>query len=145
MKLQPNYIKLRKKHLRQPHGIERRRHILRIGVYGLKALQLGFISSNQIETIRRTLNKKLKVEDTNRVRRRFSRVWTRIFPDVPVTSLGAESRMGKGKGSTESWTCPVKPGQILFEFSGTTDSTAIDILRYVSVRLPIRVKLVYII
>jgi ribosomal protein L16/L10AE len=37
-----------------------------------------------------------------------------------LTALSPESRMGKGKGSVYTKSCYVKPGQILFEFSGVS-------------------------
>ena len=50
--------------------------------------------------------------------KRQGRVWTRVFPNIPVSKKPTEVRMGKGKGSPEFWACRVKPGRILFEVDG---------------------------
>ena len=50
--------------------------------------------------------------------KRQGRVWTRMFPNIPVSKKPTEVRMGKGKGSPEFWACRVKPGRILFEVDG---------------------------
>ena len=44
--------------------------------------------------------------------KRQGRVWTRMFPNIPVSKKPIEVRMGKGKGSPEFWACRVKPGRI---------------------------------
>jgi len=39
--------------------------------------------------------------------KRQGRVWTRIFPNIPVSKKPVEVRMGKGKGAPEYWACRV--------------------------------------
>ena len=46
--------------------------------------------------------------------KRTGKVWTRIFPNIPV-SKNNQVRIGKGKGSPEYYACRVKPGRIIFE------------------------------
>ena len=41
------------------------------------------------------------------------------FPDKSVTARAEESRMGSGKGAVDYWVVVIKPGNILFELSGT--------------------------
>ena len=53
--------------------------------------------------------------------KRQGRVWTRIFPNIPVSKKPVEVRMGKGKGNPEFWACRVKPGRILFEVDGVSE------------------------
>ena len=53
--------------------------------------------------------------------KRQGRVWTRIFPNIPVSKKPVEVRMGKGKGAPEYWACRVKPGRILFEIDGVSE------------------------
>ena len=41
--------------------------------------------------------------------------------------------MGKGKGSVDHWTCPVKPGRIIFELESENEELArkaLDLARY---------------
>jgi large subunit ribosomal protein L16 len=60
----------------------------------------------------------------NRHVKRSGKLWIRIFPDTPVTSKPAETRMGKGKGSPEEWVALVKPGRVLYEISGVPENVA---------------------
>jgi large subunit ribosomal protein L16 len=48
--------------------------------------------------------------------------------------------MGKGKGQPEHWVATVRPGNILFELDGVTESVARESLRLAATKLPIRTK-----
>lgn len=69
-------------------------------------------------------------------------MWIRIFPDKPITSKPAETRMGKGKGSPEHWVAVVKPGKILFEVQGVAEEVARKALKLASNKLPVKTKIV---
>ena len=73
------------------------------------------MTNRQIEAARVALTRHIK---------RGGKVWIRIFPDKPVTKKPAETRMGKGKGSPESWVAVVKPGRVMFELEGIDRKTA---------------------
>jgi len=103
------------------------------GEYGLQALEAGWITSRQIEAIRRSIVRQM---------RRRGKYWVRIFPDKPVTAKPAETRMGKGKGSVDHWVAVVKPGRIIFEISGVPDEIALEALRSAGYKLPIRTQVV---
>ncbi|MCH8183587.1 MAG: 50S ribosomal protein L16, partial [Proteobacteria bacterium] len=74
--------------------------------------------------------------------KRSGRVWIRIFPDVPVSAKPTEVRMGKGKGSPEYWMCRVKPGRIMFEVDGVSDTVAREAFDRGSAKLPLKTKVV---
>ena len=74
--------------------------------------------------------------------KRQGRVWTRIFPNIPVSKKPTEVRMGKGKGSPEFWACRVKPGRILFEVDGVSETVAREALYKASAKLPIKCKFI---
>jgi large subunit ribosomal protein L16 len=74
--------------------------------------------------------------------RRRGKYWVRIFPDKPVTSKPAETRMGKGKGDVDQWVAVVRPGRVLFEISGVDDDTARDALKLASYKLPIKTQII---
>ena len=74
--------------------------------------------------------------------KRGGKVWITIFPDKPITSKPAETRMGSGKGNPEGWVAVVKPGRIMFEIDGVDDETAREALRLASNKLPIKCKIV---
>jgi len=71
---------------------------------------------------------------------RGGKVWSRIFPDKPVTSKPAETRMGKGKGNPEGWVAPVKPGRVLFELEGVPEDVARRAMQLASAKLPVKTK-----
>ena len=113
--LQPTRTKFRKAHKGRIHGNASRCNAMNYGSFGLKAIQPERIISRQIEAARVALTRHMK---------RQGRVWTRMFPNIPVSKKPTEVRMGKGKGSPEFWACRVKPGRILFEVDGVTEEIA---------------------
>ncbi len=132
--LMPKRVKYRKQMRGRMKGMARRGAEVHFGDYGLQALEPAWISARQIESSRRAMV---------RAMRRRGKVWIRIFPDKPITKRGAESRMGKGKGSVEYWAAVVKPGRIMFEIGGKVDKdTAVEALRKASYKLPIKTKIV---
>merc|ERR1712096_62928 len=99
--LQPTRTKYGKAHKGRIHGKASRGHLMNYGAFGLKALEPDRVISKQIEAARVALTRYMK---------RQGRVWTRIFPNIPVSKKPIEVRMGKGKGSPEYYACRVKPG-----------------------------------
>jgi large subunit ribosomal protein L16 len=74
--------------------------------------------------------------------RRRGRYWIRIFPDKPVTAKPAETRMGKGKGAVDHWVAVVKPGRVMFELSGVSETIARQALDRASYKLPIKTQII---
>ena len=75
--------------------------------------------------------------------KRTGKVWLRIFPNIPVSKKPTEVRMGKGKGAPEYWVCRVKPGRIIFEVDGVSESLLLRIALYkASTKLPIKTKFI---
>jgi large subunit ribosomal protein L16 len=103
------------------------------GQYGLKALECGWITNRQIEAARIAMTRHIK---------RGGKVWINVFPHKPVTRKAAETRMGGGKGSPESWVAVVKPGKVMFELAGVNESVAREAMRLASHKLPIKTKFV---
>jgi large subunit ribosomal protein L16 len=131
--LQPTRTKYRKAHKGRIHGKASRGNLMNYGAFGLKALEPDRVMSRQIEAARVALTRYMK---------RQGRVWTRIFPNIPVSKKPIEVRMGKGKGSTEYYACRVKPGRILFEVDGVTEEIAKVALYKASAKLPIKTKFI---
>ena len=48
--------------------------------------------------------------------------------------------MGKGKGAPEEWVCVVRPGRILFEMEGVSQTEAREALQLAASKLPIQTK-----
>ena len=131
--LQPVRTKWRKAHKGRIHGKACRGSLMNYGTYGLKAMEPERIIGKQIEAARVALTRYMK---------RTGKVWLRIFPNIPVSKKPVEVRMGKGKGSPEFWVCRVKPGRIIFEVDGVTESVARVALYKASTKLPIKTKFV---
>ncbi len=131
--LMPKRTKFRKMHKGRNRGIARRGSTISFGDYGLMALDAGWLSSRQIEATRVAITRHMK---------RVGQVWIRVFPDKPITMKPAETRMGKGKGAPEYWVAVVKPGRILFEINGVTNTVAKQALSLGAAKLPLRTRIV---
>ncbi|MBA3946837.1 MAG: 50S ribosomal protein L16 [Herpetosiphonaceae bacterium] len=134
--LMPKRMKYRKMHRGVGKGtrIAGRGTTVAFGDVGLMALDSSWVNSRQIEAARRAI--------TNYVKR-GGKVWIRIFPDKPVTTKPAETRMGSGKGAVEYYVAIVKPGRVMFELGGVRQDVAEEALRRGAQKLPIKCKLVY--
>lgn len=131
--LMPKRVKRRKVFRGRMKGTAQKGNTVTYGDYGLVALEPAWITSNQIESARIAINRKMK---------RTGKVWIKIFPHKPVTQKPAETRMGAGKGSPEYWVAVVKPGRVMFELTGVDEETARDAMRLAANKLPIKCKIV---
>src|ERR671935_726479 len=131
--LAPKRVKHRKVHRGRRAGLSRGQTSVQFGEYGLKALESGWLSNRQIEAARIAMTRKIK---------RGGKVWINLFPDKPVTKKPAETRMGKGKGSPETWVAVVKPGRVMFELAGVAEPLAKEALRLAGQKLPVKTKVV---
>ena len=131
--LSPKRVKHRKTHKGRMRGMAHRGSKVSFGEYGLQALEPTRISNRQIESARVALTRHIK---------RGGKVWIRIFPDKPITSKPAETRMGKGKGAPEGWVAVVKPGRIMFELEGVDETTAQRAMELAAAKLPIKCRFV---
>ncbi len=131
--LQPKKPKYRKQHKGRIHGKAKGGTEISFGTYGLKALVPDRITARQIEAARRAITRHMK---------RQGNVWIRVFPDIPVSKKPLEVRMGSGKGSPEFWVARVKPGRILFELDGVSETTAREALELGAAKLPLKTKFI---
>ena len=133
MPLMPTRTKYRKVQKGRIRGKASRGNKVSDGEFGLQALEIGRITSNQIEAARIAMTRYIK---------RGGQVWIKIFPDKPITKKPAETRMGKGKGNPEYWVAVVKPGRVLFELEFGQRDVAIESLKLAAQKLPIKVKII---
>ena len=129
----PKKVKHRKQFRGKRGGVATRGQALAFGAYGLKAMERGWITSRQIEAARRAMTRHMK---------RGGKVWIRLYPDRVVTKSPDEVGMGGGKGSPDHFVATAKPGTVIFEIDGVTDSVAREALRLARHKLPVKVKLV---
>src|SRR6056297_1054668 len=131
--LMPKRVKHRKQFKGRMRGTASRGNQLSFGQFGLQAVECGWLSSRQIEAARRAMTRYIK---------RGGKIWIRIFPDKPLTKKPAETRMGKGKGSPDSWVAVIRPGMILYEMQGVDEETAREAFRLGAHKLPMKTKFV---
>ena len=131
--LAPKRVKRRKTHKGRMRGQAHRGAKVSFGEYGLQALEPTWITNRQIESARVAMTRHIK---------RGGKVWIRIFPDKPITSKPAETRMGKGKGNPEGWVAVVKPGRMMFELEGVSEDVAKRAMELAAAKLPIKCKFV---
>ena len=131
--LMPKRVKYRRVQRGRMKGKATRGNKVNYGEFGLVAMEPGWLTSNQIEAARIAMTRYTK---------RGGQVWIKIFPDKPVTSKPAETRMGSGKGSPEYWVSVVKPGRVMFEIAGVGEEVSREALRLASHKLPIKTKIV---
>jgi len=131
--MMPKKVKYRKQQRGRRAGKAWRGSDISFGDYGLKALEVAWVTDRQIEAARVAMTRSIK---------RGGKVWIRLFPDKPITKKPAETRMGKGKGAPEQWVAVVRPGKVLFEMEGVDRATAFSAMRLAAHKLPIRTKFV---
>lgn len=131
--LSPKKVKHRKVFKGRSRGVAFRGSSIAFGEFALKATVCGKMTAQQIEAARITINRTMK---------RGGKVWIRVFPDKPITKKAAETRMGKGKGSPESWVAVIRPGMILYEIGGVTEELAIEALALAGNKLPFSTKVI---
>jgi large subunit ribosomal protein L16 len=131
--LMPRKVAHRKHHRGRTRGNASGGVELAFGEYGIQALEPGWLTARQIEAARIAMTRAIK---------RGGKVWINVFPDKPVTKKPAETRMGSGKGSPEGWVAVVRPGRVMFELAGVSETLAREAMRLAGHKLPVKTKFV---
>jgi len=131
--LSPKRVKYRKRQKGRMRGLAQRGSKVSFGDFGLQATECGWLTARQIEAGRIALTRHVK---------RGGQVWIRVFPDKPLSKKPAETRMGKGKGNPEKWVAVVKPGRVLYELEGVSESMAREAFRLAGHKLPLATRFV---
>lgn len=133
MPLMPKRVKFRKQQRGWLGGLATRGNELAFGDYGLKAADRGWFTAIQIEAARVALTRHVK---------RGGKIWMRVFPDKAYSKKPAETRMGKGKGAPEYYVAVIKPGRVLFEMGGISETLARSAMRLCAHKIPFRTRFV---
>jgi len=131
--LQPTRTKWRKQHRGRRNGTPQSGSQIEFGDYGIRALEAAWLTSRQIEAARRAIVHYVS---------RGGQVYIRVFPDKPVSSRPAETRMGGGKGAVDHWVAVVRRGRILFEVGGIPGNLAQEALQRAVQKLPMPAEIV---
>ncbi|UCR88574.1 50S ribosomal protein L16 [Mycetocola spongiae] len=129
----PRRVKHRKQHRPHRTGQATGGTVVSFGEYGIQALTPAYVTNRQIESARIAMTRHIK---------RGGKVWINIYPDRPLTKKPAETRMGSGKGSPEWWVANVKPGRVLFEVSGVSETLAREALTRAIHKLPLKARII---
>jgi len=131
--LSPKKVKFRKQQKGRMRGMAYRGSDVSFGDFGLQAVECGKITARQIEAARMAVQRHVK---------RSGKLWIRIFPDKPITKKPAETRMGKGKGNPEEWVVVVRPGRMLYEIAGVTETVAREAFHIAAHKLGVATRFV---
>ena len=129
----PRKVKHRKQHHPGRSGHATGGTTVSFGEYGIQAITPAYVTNRQIEAARIAMTRHIK---------RGGKVWINIYPDRPLTKKPAETRMGSGKGSPEWWIANVKPGRVLFELAGVSESVAREALTRAIHKLPLKARII---
>jgi large subunit ribosomal protein L16 len=131
--LTPKKVKFRKRQKGRLKGDALKGNNVAFGEIGLKVLEHGKLTSQQIEAACVAAMRHIK---------RGGKMWIRIFPDQPYTAKPLETRQGKGKGAPVGWYAPVKPGRVLYEIKGVNLELAREALTRAAHKLPVKTTIV---
>ena len=131
MALMPKRVKHRKSQRGRIRGDASRGNRVVFGDFGLQAVQGGWISAQTLEAGRIAAQQYLRTE---------GRLYIRVFPHKPITSIPLETRMGKGKGEPEYWAAVVKPGTVLYEIGGVSEEAARMCFTRLAHKMPVKVR-----
>ncbi len=131
----PRKVKHRKWHKgrRRNTGVATSKVTVAFGTFGMRATTYAWVTSRQIESVRKVLTRYVK---------KGGKIWIRIFPDKPITQKGAETPMGKGKGAVDHYVCIIKPGTVMFEMDGITETAAKEAFNFATYKLPLKTQFV---
>ncbi len=132
--LSPKRVAHRKVQRGREKGNATRDNYIDFGEIALVAMEPIWLQAKHIEAARVAINRCIS---------RQGQVWTRVFPDKPVSKKPADTRMGKGKGSPEFWAAVIKPGMILFEIGGVEKKLAEKALTLAASKLPIKTRVAF--
>ncbi len=129
----PKRVKHRKIQRGRIRGNATRGQAVCFGDFGLQSLEGGWISAATIEAGRIAAQQYLRAE---------GKLYIRIFPNKPITSIPLETRMGKGKGEPDYWAAVVHPGTIMYEVGGVPEETAKLCFNRLAHKMPVKCRLI---
>ena len=132
--LSPKRVAHRKVQRGRTTGNATRTNYVDFGDIALVAMEPVWLNAKHIEAARVAINRCIN---------RQGNLWTRVFPDKPVSKKPADTRMGKGKGAPEFWAAVIKPGMILFEVGGVDKKLAEKAMHLAASKLPIKTKVAF--
>mmetsp|Transcript_4954 Transcript_4954/g.9077 ORF Transcript_4954/g.9077 Transcript_4954/m.9077 type:complete len:186 (+) Transcript_4954:47-604(+) len=144
--LRPRRLKWPKQHIRFEYPVDNRTHVLQFGTWGIKCIGSYHANDNiirlrdsTIDAVQKVIQRTIKQRNPDK---KEIKVYRRFFPDRPCTKLGAEQRMGRGKGNVDHYEAAIRKGQVIFEFSATPEVLQNALFKVIRAMLPFNVKMV---
>ena len=131
--LSPKRTKFRKSMKGRMSGRAKGGNSVDFGDFGLQATECGRLTSRQLEAARVAISRHVK---------RGGKLYIRIFPDKPISKKPAETRMGHGKGNPEEWVAVVRPGRVMYELEGVTETLAREAFHLAEHKLSVQTRFV---
>lgn len=137
MSLFPKNLKFQKYHSYLPQAFEKEAKSidLHFGDFGLKVIESGHITADQLEACRRIIIRSIR-------KAKGSKLWICVFPFHSTTRKPKDVRMGKGKGSHDQWVVTARAGKVLFELKGMSKSLAVRTFKHVATKLPLKSNII---
>ncbi len=129
----PKRVKHRKEFRRVRDRKATKGNYVAFGDYGLQSLEQCWLKSNCIEAGRIACQHYLKRE---------GKLFIRVFPDKPISKKPLETRMGKGKADVDYWAARVRPGTVLYELAGVSETRAREAFFRVAMKMPVRCRMI---
>lgn len=129
----PSRTKFRKVRKGRIRGVATSNNYIAFGDFGLQAQGNERITSRQIEASRQAMTRYIQ---------RGGKIWIRVFPHIPVTRKPQDVKMGSGKGNPEFFVAKVRPGTILFEMQGVSETVAREAMRLAGNKLPVKTRFI---
>jgi large subunit ribosomal protein L16 len=128
-------LKFKKYHKNPIKGLEtsKKKIMLKMGIIGLKILENGIITINQINIIKKLIQQNITYTDL---------YWLYYKPKYTITKKTGDMRMGKGKGNILTFIIVIKKGNIFIEFDGNNLRKLLLLLNKIKKKLPMRSKII---
>lgn len=117
--------------IKRNNKIRQRYLKLNVFKFGIKAVESGWITNEQLKSLLRLLRILLKKK---------LRVKVNSALIIPITQKPLETRMGSGKAERKFWRCNIDKGMIILEFGNISNLAMFYIYKVIANRLPFKVR-----
>jgi len=130
---------IKKTHKKTSKTLTSNCHLLRFGSCGFKLLNSVRLETEQLNSLKRSLTKKLKNLSSHS---KDYKLWILLKPNKTLTKLSLESRMGKGKGAIYTEAVFLKKGTIIYEFQNLSPQQISEVLCFSKKQLSVNLTLI---
>ena len=100
--------------------------------FAIVSLEAGKLNNKQIELLRKTLKRLLKLQ---------GKFWLKVYPNKNITKKSEGIRMGKGKGNVKFWYGSVSKGVVILEITGCSWNQIKKVTQQIRNKLSIKILL----